>query len=187
MNSKQQNQNIPGKSSGCGRPELRYLAIGRVVRAHGVRGEISVAVLTDFPERFETTEWVYLGNEFEADAYHLKGYRWHKKNVLLTLAEITDRTEAEQLRGQLVQVPIEEAVPLPNGDYYLYQLINLQVVTIDNKILGTITDVIETGANDVYIVSGGQQEILLPAIPEVIKSIDLDKGQMIVELMDGLI
>ena len=78
-------KNAPNQSSGLQQPELRYLAIGRVVKAHGVRGEISVAVLTDFPERFDTTEWVYLGNEFEAEVYQLKNFRWHKKNVLLTL------------------------------------------------------------------------------------------------------
>ena len=63
--------------------EIRYLAIGRIVRAHGVKGEVSMAVLTDFPERFEITEWVYLGNEFEATPYRLEDYRWHKSNLLL--------------------------------------------------------------------------------------------------------
>ncbi len=175
-------------SSGSLQPELRYLAIGQVVRAHGIRGEISVAVLTDFPERLDTTEWVYLGNEFEADAYRLEKYRWHKKNVLLTLAGVTDRTQAEQLRGQLVQVPVEEAVPLPEGDYYLYQLKGLQVITTDGKVLGKITNILETKANDVYVVKGdGPQEILLPAIPDVVKAIDIQKGRMIVKLIEGLI
>lgn len=187
MASKKQDHKLPGKSSGLPRPELRYLAIGRVVRAHGVQGEISVTVLTDFPERFETTEWIYLGNEYEADPYRLETYRWHKKNVLLTLAGITNRTQAEQLKGLLVQIPIEDAVSLPEGSYYLYQLLNLQVITTNNRVLGTVTDIIETGANDVYVVSDGQQEILLPSIPDVVKSVDTDKGQMIVELIDGLI
>ena len=178
---------VPDKSSGSLQPELRYLAIGRVVRAHGVRGELSVAVLTDFPERFEVTDWVYVGDEFEAEAYRLEKYRWHKKNVLLTLAGITDRTQAEQLKGQLIQVPLEEAVPLPEGDYYLYQLVGLQVITINDEVLGTVTNIIETGANDVYVVNDGQRELLLPAIPDVVKSVELEKGQIIVELIDGLI
>jgi len=175
-------------SSGSLQPELRYLAIGRVVRAHGVKGEISVSVLTDFPERFETTEWIYLGDEFEATAYHLEKYRWHKKNVLLTLAGITDRNQAELLKGQLVQVPIEEAMPLPEGSYCLYQLMGLQVITTDGNNLGCVSDIIETGANDVYVVKkDGQPEILLPAIPDVVKSIDIEQGQMVVDLIDGLI
>ena len=195
------------RSSGGGKPELRYLAIGRVVRAHGLRGELSVNVLTEFPERFETTEWVYLGDQFEATPYHLKSYRWHKKNVLLTLASVTNRTQAEELKDQLVQVPLEEAVPLPEGAYYLYQVIGLEVITTTGQRLGVITDILETGANDVYVVKNNavasngdasngdasngvvnnERELLLPAIADVIKSVDLEKGQIIVELIDGLI
>jgi 16S rRNA processing protein RimM len=168
-------------------PELRYLAIGRVIRAHGLRGEVSVRVLTDFPERFETTAWVYLGNEFEASPYRLQSFRWHKQNVLLTLEGVTNRTQAEHLQGQLVQVPLEEAVSLPAGSYYLYQLIGLKVQDATGKVLGTIKDVLETGANDVYVVECEGQELLLPAIPDVVKSVDIATGIMVVHLMDGLI
>jgi len=178
---------MPNKSSDS-KSGLRYLAIGQVARAHGVRGEISVTVLTDFPERFETTEWVYLGDELEAEPYRLEKHRWHRDNVLLTLAGITDRTEAEQLIGQLVQVPVEEAVPLPEGSYYLYQLIGLQVVTSAGQKLGVVTSILETGANDVFVVTNDrQEEILLPSIPDVIKGIDLEQGQIVVELIEGLI
>ena len=186
--SQQIRNTTSAKSSGGIEPELRYLAIGRIVRAHGVRGEISVAVLTDFPERFETLEWVYVGNEFEAQPFRLEKHRWHKKNVLLTLAEITSRTQAEQLRGQFIQVPVGEAIPLPDGGYYLYQLIGLQAITATGELLGTIDSVIETGANDVYIIKSDERtELLIPAIADVIKSVDLDKRQIIIELMDGLI
>jgi 16S rRNA processing protein RimM len=168
-------------------PELRYLAIGKVVRAHGLRGELSVSVLTEFPERFETTAWVYLGGPYEAVPYRVAGYRWHQQNVLLTLDGITDRTQAEQFKSQYVQVPIEEAVPLPEGEVYLYQLIGLQVFTAAGELLGAITDVLETGANDVYVVSNGDREILLPAIPSVVLAVDVPAGRITVELIDGLI
>jgi 16S rRNA processing protein RimM len=183
----QENKMGDSRSSGSRQPELRYLAIGKIVRAHGLRGELSVAVLTEFPERFETTEWVYLGNEFEAIPYRLESYRWHKDNVLLTLAGVADRTQAEALRGQLVQVPLNEAVALPEGSYYLYQLIGLQVKTVEGEFLGTITSVMETGANDVYVVQNEGRELLLPAIPDVIKTIDLPNGLMVVQVMEGLI
>jgi 16S rRNA processing protein RimM len=174
-------------SSGLQQPELRYLAIGKVIRAHGLRGEVSVAILTEFPERFQTTEWVYLGNQYEAAPYRLESHRWHKKNVLLTLAGITNRTQAEALKGQFVQVPLEEAVPLPEGAYYFHQLIGLETITTTGQRLGVITDILETGANDVYVVESNGQEMLLPAIADVIKAVDLEKGQMIVEVIDGLI
>ena len=175
------------RSSGLRRPELRYLAIGRIVRAHGIRGELSMVVLTEFPERLETTQQVYLGNEFEATAYELKSYRWHKQNVLLTLTGVTTRTQAEALTGQFVQVPVEEAVPLPEGSYYFYQLIGLQVITTENEKLGIVKNILETGANNVYVVENEDREILLPAIPEVIKSINIEEGHMVVQLMEGLI
>ncbi|MFN8458040.1 MAG: ribosome maturation factor RimM [Anaerolineae bacterium] len=175
------------ESSGAAWPELRYLAIGKIIRAHGLRGELSVAVLTEFPERFDTTEWVYLGNEAEATAYRLVSYRWHQENVLLTLAGVTDRTQAEALRGQFVQIPVAEAAVLPEGSYYLYQLIGLNVQTTTGEFLGTISNILETGANDVYVVEHNGREILLPAIPEVVKSIDLPQGMMVIELINGLI
>lgn len=168
--------------------EIHYLAIGRVVRAHGIRGELSVTVLTDFPERFQETEWVYVGNESEAQPYRIEKHRWHKKNVLLTLDGVINRTQAEQLRGQLIQIPIEEAMPLADGDYYRYQFVNVQVVTTKGDSLGRIVDIIETGANDVFIIKNeAQQEILLPFIPDVVKEIDLEQDRVVVELIEGLI
>lgn len=175
------------RSSGSEKPELRYLAIGRVVRAHGLKGEISVKVMTEFPERFEITKQVYLGDQLEATPYPLESYRWHKDNVLLTLAGITNRNEAETLKGQLVQVPIEEAMPLPDGVYYHYQLVGLEVVTITGERLGVLSEVMETGANDVYVIDNEGKEILLPAIADVIKSIDMEEGRIVVEVIEGLI
>lgn len=178
----------PGNDATVEQSSPRYLAIGRVTRAHGVRGEISVVVLTEFPERFDTTEWVYLGNEMEADAYRVKKHRWHKINVLLTLEGVTDRTAAEQLRGLLVQVPVEDAVPLPEGSYYLYQVIGLPVFTTEGERLGVLSNMLETKANNVYVVlNENGKEILLPVISDVVKSIDLQKGQIVVELIEGLI
>jgi len=181
-------ENAPNKSSGLQQPELRYLAVGRVVKAHGVHGELSVDVLTDFPERFDTTEWIYLGDEFEAEAYRLKKSRWHKNNVLLTLEGVDDRDQAGRLRGLFVQVPIGDVVPLPEGDYYLYELIGLQIVTTNGQTLGKVVNILETGANDVYVVeTPDKTEILLPAIPDVVKEINTDTGTITVELIDGLI
>jgi 16S rRNA processing protein RimM len=185
--SSQKHSQSSTRSSGSEKPELRYLAIGRVVRAHGLNGEISVAVMTEFPERFEITKQVYLGDQFEAIPYPLKSYRWHKDNVLLTLAGITNRNKAETLKGQLVQVPVEEAIPLPDGVYYQYQLIGLEVFTTLGVRLGVLAEVMETGANDVYVVKEKGQEILLPAIADVVKSVDMVKGRMVIKVIEGLI
>jgi 16S rRNA processing protein RimM len=168
--------------------QIRYLAVGRLVRAHGLHGEVSMTVLTDFPERFEVTRQFYLGNEFEATPYLLESYRWHKKNILLKLAGVTTRDQAEQLRNLYVQVPLEAAMPLPDGSFYLYELIGMTVLTTGGQTLGTIVEVLETGANDVYVVAdAAQRKILLPAIDEVVQSVDLEKRAVIVTLIDGLI
>lgn len=175
------------KNSGRQTPELLYLAVGRIVKPHGVHGEVSMTVLTDFPERFETTKEFYLGDEYEADLYELETFRWHKQHLLLKFKGVADRNDAEELRGLLVQIPIADATPLPDGSYYLYQLVGLKVVTIEGELLGTVDSIIETGANDVYVVKNGSKEHLLPSIPDVIKSVDLEANQITVELMDGLI
>jgi len=87
----------------------------------------------------------------------------------------------------LVQVPLEEAMPLPEGAYYFHQLLGLEAITTAGQRLGVVSSISETGANDVYVVENDGQEILLPAIVDVVKTIDLEKGQMLIEVIDGLI
>ena len=110
-------------NSGLDKPEFRYLAIGRIVRAHGVRGEVSVTILTDFPERFAQSEWLYIGNEYEADIYQLKSHRWHKQTVLLSFAGITDRNKAEQLIGQQTLQQHREIRPFLAHGYHQTQFL----------------------------------------------------------------
>jgi 16S rRNA processing protein RimM len=176
-----------GSDAAPASPEPRFIAIGRITRPYGIRGEVAVEVLTDFPERFDSIEVVYLGDALEAQAWQVTATRWHKDRVLLTLQSCEDRTAAERLRGLLVQVPIEEAMPLPEDEYYTYELIGLDVVTVEGEDLGRVSDVLFTSANDVYVVVGPRGQILLPAIADVIERIDLDAGQMVVRLMEGLV
>jgi len=165
----------------------RFIAIGRIIRAHGVRGEVAVEVLTDFPERFDTIEVVYLGNAYEAKPWQVAAARWHKEHVLVTLHGCQDRTTAEGLRGLLLQVPVEEAMPLPEGEYYPHQLIGLRVLTLEGEDLGKISEVRFTTANEIYVVTGPRGQILLPAIADVIELVDLAAGKMVVNLMEGLL
>jgi 16S rRNA processing protein RimM len=166
--------------------EPRFLAIGRIARPHGVQGEMAVEILTDFPERFDTIEVVYLGDALEATAWQVRATRWNKERILLTLQGCEDRTAAERLRGLLVQIPIEEAMTLPEDEYYAHELIGLDVVTVEGEDLGRVSDVLFTAANDIYVVVGPRGQILLPAIADVIDRVDLDAGQMVVRLLEGL-
>lgn len=168
-----------------------YLLLGEILRPHGIRGEIRVRLLTDYPERIAKLKTVYLAESPEAEnvtPYQVQGMRMNKDFGLLTLREITDRDQADRLRGLLILVDIANAVPLEAGEFYLYQLIGLKVVTSFGETLGTLTEVLETGANDVYIVDSPQYgEILIPVIPDAIVQTDIENGVLIVNLPEGLI
>ncbi|MCC6803788.1 MAG: 16S rRNA processing protein RimM [Anaerolineae bacterium] len=169
----------------------QYLLLGEILRPHGVRGELRVRLLTDYPERIAKLKTLYLAASPEAQKvtpYQVRGMRMNKGFGLLTLDQISDRDQADRLRGLFVLVDIANAVPLESGEFYLYQLIGLKVVTSMGETLGTLTEVLETGANDVYIVDSPQHgEILIPVIPQTIVKTDIENGVLIVNLPDGLI
>jgi len=168
-----------------------FLLLGQILRPHGVRGELRIDVQTAYPERIGPGMQVHIGRDPDdaasAVVYEVVRARAHKQYLILLLKGINDRDEADLLRQQFVMVPIEDAVPLDDDEYYLYQLIGLTVVTDDGIELGTITDVIETGANDVYVVTGPRGEVLLPATEECIVELDIERGLVTVNLLDGLL
>lgn len=171
-------------------PEPRFLAIGRVAGVHGLRGELKVDILTDDPHRFGLLERVYVGLEGEEPVpWLLEGYRLHKGRVLLKLGNCDDRTTAETLRRQLVQVPLEEAISLEEGQYFEHQIVDLEVWTAGGEHLGQVKEVVYTGANEVYVIRStvpGERELLIPAIEEVVLEVDLEGGRLVVELIEGL-
>jgi len=173
----------PGRADDRAGP--RYLAIGRVARPWGTQGELKVEIMTDFPDRFALLRKVYLGPK--AVPFALEGFRLHKGSALLKLEGCHDRAAVEKLRGQLVQIPIEEAMPLEEDEYYEHQIVGLAVWTVGGEYLGTVDEIIFTGSNDVYVVRGEGREILIPAIENVVLEINLAKGRLIVEMMEGLI
>lgn len=163
----------------------RFLAVGRVVRPFGVRGELKVEIHTDYPERLHLHTHLWVGPD--PQPYPLERVRMHKGYALIKLRGIETRSDAETLRNTWLWIPTEEAVPLEEDEYYEYQLLGLLVITTEGQTLGRITEILSTGANDVYVVRGHYGEVLLPAIAHVIREIDLDSGRMIVELLDGLL
>ncbi len=171
-------------------PEPRYLAVGQVQRPHGVRGEVRVEVLTDYPERLELHDAFYLAHPYSPESarrYPVERLRLRQDVILLKLGGCDDRNAAEALRGMLVQIPIEEAVPLEEGEYYFHQLLGVQVETEGGEQLGQVVEVLDTGANDVYVVQGPRGEVLLPAIGDVVLELDLVSQRMVVRLMPGML
>ena len=186
-------QHDSGNGGGSGKartPEPRFLAVGQVSRPHGVRGELRVQILTDYPERLGQHTYLYLASPDSPDAvrrYPVEKWRYHKKILLLKLGGCDDRNAAEELRGQLVQIPFEEAVPLEEGEYYHFQLIGVRVETENGEHLGQVVEMLETGANDVYVVRGPRGEVLLPAVDDVVLELDLRAQRMVVRLPPGLL
>ncbi|MGQ9848468.1 MAG: ribosome maturation factor RimM [Aggregatilineaceae bacterium] len=168
-----------------------FLLLGRVLRPHGVRGEVRIEVITAYPERIVPDQRVYLGRDpsevSTAVPHTVARARKHQHYLILQFKEIPDRNAAELLREQYVMVALEDAVPLEEGEYYLFQAIGLQVITTDGEVLGNVVDVIETGANDVFVVHGPRGEVLLPDIDECVKEIDFEAGTLTVHLLDGLL
>lgn len=143
-------------------------------------------LMTEYPGRLEPGRTLYVGPGYTPRI--IRRIRSHQSGVLLQFKDITDRDAAEALRGAFVHVPLEEAVPLEEGEYYLYQIEGIRVVSDAGEELGRLTGYIETGANDVYIVTTPEAgEILLPAIPEVILTVDLEERVMTVHLLEGLV
>lgn len=161
------------------------MIIGRIQKAHGVRGEMRVMPHTDLPERFTWLETVWLGDD-DPQPFAVESARFHGQLVLLKLAGYDSREAVQVLRGQWLQVPESEAVPLEEGEYYLYQLEGLQVFTDEGEALGELVQVMETGANNVFIVRGESGELLLPDTDEVVQVIDFENGRMTVHLLPGL-
>ncbi len=176
-----------GSDEISGSSEPRFVAIGQIVRSHGVRGEVAVEVWTDFPERFAPLSTVYLGDAVTAERRQISSVRWHKDRVLLTFRGCADRTCADRLRGLLVQIPVEEAMPLPEGEYYPHQLVGLSVISLDGEDLGRIVEVLFTKANEIYVVKGPRGELWLPAVADVVERINLEERRVVVRLLPGLI
>jgi 16S rRNA processing protein RimM len=158
--------------------------IGKVLAPWGLRGEVKIEILTDWPDRFARLERVYLGEERRP--YVLERFRRHKGQAILTLGDCERREAADRLRGQFIQIPVEEAMPLGEDEHYEYQIVGLGVWTREGEYLGQVREVLHTGANDVYVVRGEGREILIPAIEEVVLEVDLEGGRITVELMEGL-
>jgi 16S rRNA processing protein RimM len=141
---------------------------------------------TDFPEtRFSEGALVFA--ERIADGFRIEQVRWMKGQPVLKLSGVEDRDQAEELRGRYLRVPGDDLAPLEEDEYYLFQIVGLRVETEDGRLLGTISEVLQTGANDVYVVPTATGELLVPAIPDVVQAVDLAGGRMIVRLMAGML
>ncbi|MGB0388944.1 MAG: ribosome maturation factor RimM [Ardenticatenaceae bacterium] len=165
----------------------KWVVIGKITTAHGLRGELKMMSFMDDLEFLPDLETLFLQGR-RRQQMKIKNVRFHKGHALILLEGIEDRTAALRWRGREVSVPLSWLPELEEDEYYVAQLIGLEVQTTAGEPLGKVADVILTGANDVYVVRGGPHgEILLPVIESVIQSIELDQGRILVILPEGLI
>lgn len=164
------------------------LKVGVITTTHGVRGEVKVFPTTDDAERFLELEYVLLDTGRELRRLDIKNVRFFKNLVILKFDGIDNINDIEKYKGKDLWIPREEAQELGEDEYYIADLQGLNVVLEDGTEFGTLCDVMETGANDVYIIDSNEHgEVLLPAIKECILDVDLEKNTMTVHLMKGLL
>lgn len=164
----------------------KFLAVGQVLRPHGVRGALLIQSDTELIYTITPGSKVYMG-ETHAPITVIR-LNPHRKQFLLTVEEIKSREEADRFRGAVLEIDFTDAEPLPEGQFYHWQLEGIEVYSEENERLGVLEQIIITGANDVYVVrSETGEEVLLPAIESVIKSVNLQARRMIVHILPGLV
>lgn len=163
-----------------------FVVVGRVVKPHGVRGELRVEPDTDFPERLSALREVTLLKNEASMTAAVRSIRPHGNSVLIILEGIDTIDAASRWRDAAVVVRREGAAPLESGRHYVFDVLGLRVETEDGRFLGRVAEVLRTGSNDVYVVKG-EKEVLVPAISTVVLTIDVAGGRIIIRPMPGML
>lgn len=164
------------------------LKVGVITTTHGVRGEVKVFPTTDEAERFLELDYVLLDTGRELRRLEIQNVKFFKNLAILKFKGIDNINDIEMYKGRDLWIPREEGQELEEGEYYVADLIGMQVVLEDGTVFGTLKDVMETGANDVYVINTKEKgEVLLPAIRECILDVNVEENTMTVHLMKGLL
>ncbi len=158
------------------------IVVGRILGPVGLEGELRVEVSSDVPDRFAPGSFFHIGDF----AYHVQSARTTAKGLRIKLLGVTSHKAAMALSGQSIYVPEDEVPPPPEDTYYYYQVLGMRVVTSGGDELGVVTDILSTGANDVYVVKGDAKETLVPALADVVLEVDVPGQRMVVDLPEGL-
>jgi len=165
--------------------ELTWL--GTVIGAHGLRGELKVAPLTDDPEYYLDLEGVFLEKEETLHYHEIESFVWRHHHWLLALQGLEDRTAAESFKRARLLIPDDALKPLAEGEFFQYQLYGCDVFDLTGARLGVLKGILETGANDVYEVQTETGEFLVPAIPEIVKEVNVHERRVVIDPIPGLL
>jgi 16S rRNA processing protein RimM len=163
----------------------RWVAVGRITRSHGVKGEVAVLPLSEVGSRFEPGSMLFL-DEREDRPLTVATSRPHRQRLLVAFREVDDRTSAEGLRGQYLFVPASSAPELPEGEYWTHDLVGCDVLTEDGRAIGRIREILHTQANDVWATESSEGEVLIPALKDVVREVDVTGRRVIVREIPGL-
>ena len=164
------------------------MQVGIITQTHGIKGEVKVFPTTDDAGRFKKLKEVIMDNGKERLILEIEGVKFFKQYAILKFKGYDSINDIEKYKGAKLYIKREQAVKLKKDEYFIADLIDMEVVTEDGEYFGKMKDVLTTGANDVYIVTRQDgTEVLLPAIKQCVKSVDLEKGKITVHIMDGLI
>lgn len=166
----------------------KYFRVGIISSTHGVRGEVKVFPTTDDVQRFKKLKEVLMDTGTEKLPLEIEGVKFFKQFVIVKFKGYDNINDIEKYKGRELWVTRENAVPLEENEYYIADLIGLTVISDEGEELGTLSDVMQTGANDVYVVKlKNGKEGLFPAIADCVQSVEPEKGTMIVHVMEGLL
>ena len=164
------------------------LEIGQIVNTFGIKGFVKVNPFVDDISRFDDLKKVYIKKQKTIKEFEVEEVKYHKNMVLVKFKGIDKVEEAENLRNSYLEVDRENAIDLEEGEYFIADLLGLDVITDEGKTLGKLEDIFNTGSNDIYVVKDeAGKQILLPAISEVIKEINLEEKKIVIHLLEGLI
>ena len=159
---------------------MKKAVIGKIAAPHGVRGEVRIVPLTDFPERFENLKSVFLEDDSKLEVEFVKH---NNKFIIIKFKNINSRNDIEVYNGKLLMLNRSEIPSLPEGEYYNFDIIGLEVIDDKGVKLGKISEILKTGSNDVYVVDA-EKQILIPALKKVVKEININDGFMILLLIN---
>ena len=165
-----------------------FLQIGVISSTHGIKGEVKVFPTTDDVNRFQKLKEMYLDTGKEKITLHPESVKFFKQFVILKFKEYNNINDVEQFRQKSLWVDRQNAIKLQKDEYFIADLIGMKVITDEDETLGVLKDVLQTGANDVYVVKkNDSKEVLLPAIKECVLKVDVEAGEVLVHMMPGLL
>lgn len=165
-----------------------YLEIGQIVNTIGIKGQVKVVPFTDDITQFDTLKQIYIEKRKNLELFEIEKSNYHKNMIILKLKGIDTPEQAESLRNCYIKINRKDARKLPEGTYFIVDLIGLDVYTDEEKLLGTLEDIYNAGSSDIYVVRTSEgKQILLPAIKDVIKKVDIENKKVIVHIIEGLI